>query len=102
VCVHVFYARACVALEVFFFESRGGHTSLVSDWSSDVCSSDLFLVFEIAYELLRPASRDRFVDAEVGKVAARRAQQLVRDPPWPRSEERRVGEEGRAPVGTEA
>src|SRR5438046_483940 len=23
------------------FEGRGGHTSLVSDWSSDVCSSDL-------------------------------------------------------------
>src|SRR5438046_1683102 len=25
----------------FFFSSRGRHTSLVSDWSSDVCSSDL-------------------------------------------------------------
>src|SRR5437016_11745420 len=24
-----------------FFSSRRGHTSLVSDWSSDVCSSDL-------------------------------------------------------------
>src|SRR5437016_12948848 len=26
---------------VFFFSSRRRHTSLVSDWSSDVCSSDL-------------------------------------------------------------
>src|SRR5438093_7888684 len=26
---------------VFFFSSRGRHTKLVSDWSSDVCSSDL-------------------------------------------------------------
>src|SRR5215213_10514145 len=26
---------------LFFFSSRRRHTSLVSDWSSDVCSSDL-------------------------------------------------------------
>src|SRR5438093_2524957 len=29
---------------VFFFSSRRRHTRLVSDWSSDVCSSDLRLV----------------------------------------------------------
>src|SRR5262249_13320475 len=29
---------------VFFFSSRRRHTRLVSDWSSDVCSSDLTLV----------------------------------------------------------
>src|SRR5258706_818160 len=28
----------------FFFSSRRRHTRLVSDWSSDVCSSDLFPV----------------------------------------------------------
>src|SRR5215213_10526723 len=28
-------------LECFFFSSRRRHTRLVSDWSSDVCSSDL-------------------------------------------------------------
>src|SRR5438046_9068499 len=27
---------------IFFFSSRRRHTILVSDWSSDVCSSDLF------------------------------------------------------------
>src|SRR5438093_2995118 len=27
---------------IFFFSSRRRHTRLVSDWSSDVCSSDLF------------------------------------------------------------
>src|SRR5438093_6694042 len=33
----------CVlVLGVFFFSSRRRHTRLVSDWSSDVCSSDLF------------------------------------------------------------
>src|SRR5437016_8866413 len=30
-----------VVLFVFFFSSRRRHTRLVSDWSSDVCSSDL-------------------------------------------------------------
>src|SRR5262249_58709570 len=30
-----------VLLAVFFFSSRRRHTRLVSDWSSDVCSSDL-------------------------------------------------------------
>src|SRR3989339_1923228 len=29
--------------EVFFFSSRRRHTRLVSDWSSDVCSSDLMI-----------------------------------------------------------
>src|SRR5258706_15199494 len=29
-------------LVFFFFSSRRRHTRLVSDWSSDVCSSDLF------------------------------------------------------------
>src|SRR5258706_2771186 len=31
---------ACI---FFFFSSRRRHTRLVSDWSSDVCSSDLYL-----------------------------------------------------------
>src|ERR1039457_6745215 len=41
-------ARTCYALSVlfcvlfFFFSSRRRHTRLQGDWSSDVCSSDLF------------------------------------------------------------
>src|SRR5262249_60121781 len=31
----------CVVAVSFFFSSRRRHTRLVSDWSSDVCSSDL-------------------------------------------------------------
>src|SRR5258706_7037808 len=34
-------AEFVAALDVFFFSSRRRHTRLVSDWSSDVCSSDL-------------------------------------------------------------
>src|SRR5262249_57176058 len=30
-----------LAMRLFFFSSRRRHTRLVSDWSSDVCSSDL-------------------------------------------------------------
>ena len=32
--------NCCDYLIVFFFSSRRRHTRLVSDWSSDVCSSD--------------------------------------------------------------
>src|SRR5258706_2923189 len=34
------HERRCV-VSIFFFSSRRRHTRLVSDWSSDVCSSDL-------------------------------------------------------------
>src|SRR3989339_1818856 len=32
-----------VFFKIFFFSSRRRHTRLVSDWSSDVCSSDLMI-----------------------------------------------------------
>src|SRR5207245_4164462 len=32
----------CILLLVFFFSSRRRHTRCYRDWSSDVCSSDLF------------------------------------------------------------
>src|SRR6266480_5496409 len=32
----------------FFFSSRRRHTRLTCDWSSDVCSSDLFEILEVA------------------------------------------------------
>src|SRR5438093_9186624 len=34
-------------LYILFFSSRRRHTRLVSDWSSDVCSSDLDLLFPV-------------------------------------------------------
>src|SRR5262249_42685424 len=39
-----FLTIVVLMLFVFFFSSRRRHTRLVSDWSSDVCSSDLVLV----------------------------------------------------------
>src|SRR5262249_57283067 len=45
----------------FFFSSRRRHTRLVSDWSSDVCSSDLSLraqsALDRAPEVVRPNER---------------------------------------------
>src|ERR1019366_5200200 len=34
-------SRRCGWIAIYFFSSRRRHTRLVSDWSSDVCSSDL-------------------------------------------------------------
>src|SRR5438093_12777964 len=79
----------------FFFSSRRRHTRLVSDWSSDVCSSDL------------PGSGgDRTVRAgppphpsRVARDRRDRSGHRRRDrAPWRpggRSEERRVGKESR-------
>src|SRR5205814_3348936 len=65
------------ALVVFFFSSRRRHTRCLSDWSSDVCSSDL-------------ARRSHLVE-QPGRLLLdeRRACSAAR------SEERRVGKECR-------
>src|SRR2546422_5904236 len=39
-----FMRVACTFIFVFFFSSRRRHTRCSRDWSSDVCSSDLFRV----------------------------------------------------------
>src|SRR5690625_7187340 len=50
-----------VSLLIFFFSSRRRHTRWPRDWSSDVCSSDVFLPVAVvsgwAGELLRPFAR---------------------------------------------
>src|SRR5256885_10788831 len=53
----LFYSGACfgtldfVIHLVFFFSSRRRHTRLQGDWSSDVCSSDLWLEQSFDYKL---------------------------------------------------
>src|SRR5438045_4909531 len=73
---------------IFFFSSRRRHTRCLSDWSSDVCSSDL-----------RRAAPAR-ADAGCAEQRRRREQRVPRAsvaelPHDDRSEERRVGKEGR-------
>src|SRR5438132_14013580 len=67
--------------EHFFFSSRSRHTRSLCDWSSDVCSSDLFGIIGVGMQgsgLLRTA---------------------IRLPGVERSEERRVGKECRSRWG---
>src|SRR5690606_40825978 len=39
---------------LFFFSSRRRHTRVSRDWSSDVCSSDLFALLHAGGEVLHP------------------------------------------------
>src|SRR5882724_13070266 len=70
----------------FFFSSRRRHTRCLSDWSSDVCSSDL----------LHP--RHRRSSRKIS-CRRRRAPLPARWLRWSRSEERRVGKECRSRWG---
>src|SRR5437899_4177468 len=93
-----------VSVFFFFFSSRRRHTRCLSDWSSDVCSSDLGIGMSLYAKRLE---RGRFIwpspaDGVVAISAAQLAymldgidwRNLVRT--WrPRSEERRVGKECR-------
>src|SRR5262249_59936822 len=96
----------------FFFSSRRRHTRLVSDWSSDVCSSDLKAPdrpFEPLHRLLRlEALRGILIgrcDLNAPDVVAcglrrveRHGRRLMAAQPVDRarSEERRVGKEWRS------
>src|SRR5437899_12535832 len=73
-------------MRAFFFSSRRRHTRCLSDWSSDVCSSDLY------------AYRSSLNRTMVNHLEAK-AQMLMRTVdlrPDDRSEERRVGKECRS------
>src|SRR2546430_4876715 len=92
-------------LSVFFFSSRRRHTRFDCDWSSDVCSSDLFSLAQIGRSALVQTKK------AVRSPAQEQSQQGVRvETPIPqcqvaafkliqqslRSEERRVGKECRS------
>src|SRR3546814_986162 len=87
VCVVVVFCCLLSCLFFFFFKQKTAYEMRISDWSSDVCSSDLLPQFldadriglgvAVAHdEVERPAQ-------QLGAFARRRA----------RSEERRVGKE---------
>src|SRR5262245_65245109 len=52
---HLFWTIVVIALSClrlfFFFSSRRRHTRCLSDWSSDVCSSDLLRIHELKLPL---------------------------------------------------
>src|SRR5262245_64939763 len=89
----------------FFFSSRRRHTRCLSDWSSDVCSSDLGLVGAgpLAVEHVAALRTVRELDRVVvwSRTEERiaefcKALELRAELDDERSEERRVGKECRA------
>src|SRR5262245_64886053 len=93
-----------VLFVLFFFSSRRRHTRCLSDWSSDVCSSDLQLVRcdrgeEVTHHC--DAAGPRLQHLAVRRCATcedRRGRAVVLGTgvPQARSEERRVGKECRS------
>src|SRR5205814_2521550 len=92
----------------FFFSSRRRHTRCLSDWSSDVCSSDLDIHFlgldmDITGCSLRAAPRLMDHDARIRKrvtlalgTGGQQHGPHAGGLPDTRSEERRVGKECRS------
>src|SRR2546426_3184383 len=92
-------------LPFFFFSSRRRHTRLQGDWSSDVCSSDLF--FELGRPPAKDSDQDGVVDskdkcpgtpvgAKVDEWGCPIDSHKDGVPDGLRSEERRVGKECRS------
>src|SRR5205807_6809357 len=95
---------AAELLNFFFFSSRRRHTRLQGDWSSDVCSSDLWgenIEEHCPTERLRsslrrlPSTQARSVRQCAHRGRYNRAVGF-RYLQYARSEERRVGKESRA------
>src|SRR5262245_64526431 len=93
---------------LFFFSSRRRHTRCLSDWSSDVCSSDLRSLLECFRP--HPNALFRFSDLRGRHFRRERGVEgsILRSPlvrctrlsDFDRSEERRVGKECRSQWST--
>src|SRR3712207_9488676 len=100
---------------MFFFSSRRRHTRYWRDWSSDVCSSDLWVLYRSTAEALKHekflflSCAGPYATADRLRVLAERVEGLVSqehakwtqgreqaEPARRRSEERRVGKEWRS------
>src|SRR3546814_10337440 len=84
-----------VLLLFFFFKQKTAYEMRISDWSSDVCSSDLHLdPLDVEIFLLEQAVMDqrRVVEADRDARIGGRGDRLGPDAA-DRSEERRVGKE---------
>src|SRR5258705_3746996 len=88
----------------FFFSSRRRHTRCLSDWSSDVCSSDLctedivhaleLMGYDTGVDLAQIVAAARSLPALIGHDTA--SQIAKAGARLDRSEERRVGKECRS------
>src|SRR3546814_9045624 len=84
----------------FFFKQKTAYEMRISDWSSDVCSSDLATLLRGVMDVTSSHGYDRvqpplaeFEANLVGRLKSTRQQDLLRFVDPVRSEERRVGNE---------
>src|SRR3546814_10434490 len=77
--------KANVRRHIFFFKQKTAYELRISDWSSDVCSSDLAAMPGGARRRFQEIRMIRSIDPSTGRELARFDIQ--------RSEERRVGKE---------
>src|SRR3546814_2683306 len=93
---------AFVVLVVFFFKQKTAYEMRISDWSSDVCSSDLLLLQKVMAVERRPGHRRPQPVGQLREIRVRPAfephvdqsrQRQIDDRDIRRSEERRVGKE---------
>src|SRR3546814_7409070 len=78
-------------LSVFFFKQKTAYELRISDWSSDVCSSDLQKAAPCSHIFVDCSAQSR-----APSLSSQRAGSNSEAAPWPastRSEERRVGTE---------
>src|SRR3546814_7280723 len=85
-CVCLHYC-CCVLFFVFFFKQKTAYEMRISDWSSDVCSSDLIALRRAAQSLFPPRRR-HWPPASLHRRSCPRPYRCAA-----RSEERRVGKE---------
>src|SRR5437899_8859133 len=95
----------------FFFSSRRRHTRCLSDWSSDVCSSDLgeftrmVPIDTMPLGIVRLSPKQVTVTGDMGRIAERSFGGIPVETGagaiTSRSEERRVGKECRSRWGRE-
>src|SRR3546814_1988573 len=77
----------------FFFKQKTAYEMRISDWSSDVCSSDLLAKRQVYWALVVgvPSIEDGIIDLPLGKQPGTGGEKMHVDKE--RSEERRVGKE---------
>src|SRR3546814_3657166 len=61
----------CILVCLFFFKQKTAYEMRISDWSSDVCSSDLAVVGRIV---------EIYINVDEGKDSLRNIRESLRDP----------------------
>src|SRR5436305_2766975 len=105
----IFYVNRALSVFFFFFSSRRRHTRCGRDWSSDVCSSDLYAILDetdsgLDIDALKTVAHgvNSLRGPEIGILLITHYQRLLNYiiPDYVRSEERRVGKECRSRCST--